>query len=267
MFTIVITEVSKKLSYREIKYKKLNDKGENVTPWCNTEVFFNKKDYKKYLKNGDGVFFTNAKVEFAKDCKFLKYKGPVLKKILKYHWCNFTNSAFVNHLSFLWHPINFFFLLKYPFMKERNVWSGRFLGYAYTLYEHIPSGWRKAFGNDLLKDIKRAGKKSRKRLHKHLSWRKMIIWTDIKEKYGTLRLYASATEEIYDVLEHYESISDKYCINCGKSAKYMTSGYIVPLCDECMKKEVNKKDKNGNYVYNEEYRNNYKTKNCIAKEE
>ena len=153
MFTIVITEVSKKLSYRKIEYKRFNANGDDVTPWCNTEVFFSKKDYKKYLKNGDGVFFTNDKVEFAKDCKFLKYKGPVLKQILRHEWNKVKDSTFVNHISFLWHPINFFFLLKYPFMKSRNVWDGKFMGYSHTFYNHIPVGWRTAFGKDLLRII------------------------------------------------------------------------------------------------------------------
>lgn len=177
------------------------------------------------------------------------------------------NSQFINHISFLWHPINFFFLLKYPFMRSRNVWTGKFSGYKYTMYDEIPDGWKKAFGRQMLKDIKKAGKASRRRLHKHWSWKAMLQWSQIKEKYGSLRLYASTTEEIYEVLEHYESISEDYCINCGKPSEYMTSGWIVPLCGECMEKEVNKKDSDGKYVYNVDYRKNYKTKNRIIKEE
>lgn len=177
------------------------------------------------------------------------------------------NSQFINHISFLWHPKNFFFLLKYPFMKSRNVWDGKFTGYSHTFYDHIPDGWRKAFGRQMLKDIKKAGKASRKRFHKYLSWKKMLRWEQIKEKYGTLRLYASTTEEIAEVLYHYESISEDYCIICGKPSEYWTSGWIVPLCSDCMEKEVNRKNDKGDYYYTKEYRENYKDKNRIIKEE
>lgn len=165
----------------------------------------------------------------------------------------FKNSAFVSHISFLWHLKNFFFLLRYPFMKVRNVWTGKFLGYKYTMYDEIPVGWRKAFGKDLLRDIKKAGKTSRKRLHKHLSWREMLYWEQIKEKYGELCLYASATEEIRYVLDKYEILSSFYCINCGKKAKYCTKGWIEYLCEDCfndyldtLKENIDRlKEKNG----------------------
>ena len=51
---------------------------------------------------------------------------------------------------------NFFFCLKYPFWKLRNVWTGKFRGYESTFYDWIPDGWRIAFGKQLSKDIKKA---------------------------------------------------------------------------------------------------------------
>ena len=78
-------------------------------------------------------------------------------------------QQFVNHISFLWHWRNFFFLLKYPFYKVYNRWTEKFCGYSSTEYDDIPEGWRKAFGKQLSEDIKRAGKDSRKRLGKKLS--------------------------------------------------------------------------------------------------
>ena len=131
---------------------------------------------------------------------------------------------------------NFFFLMRYPFMKQHNRWTGKFSGYAFTEYDSIPVGWRKAFGKQLLEDIKKAGKASRKRIGKHLSWRKMLTWWDIKEKWGTLRLYASATKEIQDVLFKYEALSEGYCINCGKPARYCTKGWVSYLCEDCYDK-------------------------------
>ena len=106
------------------------------------------------------------------------------------------------------------------------------MGYAYTWYDAIPNGWRIAFGEQLSKDIKTAFKIDKKRNPK-LKWKDAIFWTQIKEKWGGLRLYASATETIQNVLGYYERISELYCIDCGAPALYMTTGYILPFCEKC----------------------------------
>jgi len=70
----------------------------------------------------------------------------------------------------------------------------------------------------------------------------------IKEKYGALRMYWSwadrdydesevkdlkeLTNEIYDIIRKYESISEKTCVVCGKEATKMTTDWIMPVCDE-----------------------------------
>ena len=147
-------------------------------------------------------------------------------------WKKLRNSQFINHISFLWHWKNFFFLLKYPFYKVYNRFDDRFCGYSFTEYDSIPEGWRKAFGKQLSKEIKRAGKESRKRLG-YMSWKKMLTWEQIKEKYGELRLYARATDEIMHVLEKYELLSVGYCIACGKPARYITIDWVEYLCEDC----------------------------------
>ena len=143
-----------------------------------------------------------------------------------------SNSRFVAHISFLWHWKNFFLLMKYPFYRVYNRWKGYFCGYAFTELDSLPVGWRKAFGKQMSKDIKKAGKESRKRLG-HKSWKEMLVWQQIKEKYGELCLYASATDEIRKVLDKYELLSRGYCINCGKPARYMTRGWIEFYCEDC----------------------------------
>ena len=65
-------------------------------------------------------------------------------------------------------------------------------------------------------------------------------FAQIKEKYGTLRLYHNGIpESIYDEIEawesKYEDLSEQVCINCGKSAKYMTPGWISFFCEDCIK--------------------------------
>ena len=148
-------------------------------------------------------------------------------------WYKFKHSSFVNHISFLWHWKNFFFCLKYSFWKARNVWDNKFAGYAFTWYDDISLGWRIAFGKQLSDEIKQAGKASRKRLKKHLRWKDMLQWQQIKEKYGELCIYASTTEEIDKVIRKYELMSICYCEYCGKPARYITDGWITYLCEDC----------------------------------
>lgn len=128
------------------------------------------------------------------------------------------------------HPKNFFFCLKYPFMKSRNVWSSRFSGYKYTAYDEILDGWQIAFGKQLLADIVQAFKANHVPKRK---WTKTLRWEQIKEKYGELCLYASAPDYIQDILTKYEDMSSCYCCRCGKPAKYWSTGWICPFCEDC----------------------------------
>ena len=137
---------------------------------------------------------------------------------------------------------NFFFCLRYPFWKLRNVWTGKCGGYVLTWYDFIPDGWCAAFGKQLSRDIKKAGNQTRKRLKKYIPWKKLIFWQDIKSKYGELRLYAIASEEIMDVLEKYELLSYGYCEICGEPARYKTRGWVQYLCDDCFNAYLKDKD-------------------------
>ena len=136
---------------------------------------------------------------------------------------------------------NFIFCLRYPFWKSRNVWTGKFLGYNSTWYDAIPKGWRKAFGKQLSKDIKKAIKMSHKS-YPSINMNNAIQWRQIKEKYGTLRLYADTTHEVFEVLNKYEELSSKYCIQCGKPAEYVSDGWIEYLCEECFQPYVESND-------------------------
>lgn len=86
-------------------------------------------------------------------------------------------KRFVKKLAipFIWIK-NYFLCLKYPFLKSRNVWTDKFLGYGDTLYEWIPDGWRKAFGKQLIKDLRKALKQD--------GILKDFRFHQIKEKYG-----------------------------------------------------------------------------------
>ena len=129
----------------------------------------------------------------------------------------------------IWKPFrafgNLFFLAKYPFMWPTHVWTGKRMFPSHTSYDLIPYGWQKAFGKNLLKDLRKAWIDSGK---------PKFYFNDIKEKYGTLRLYINqGTDAIYKVIHHYEHLSQYYCIECGERAEYATEGWIEYLCEPC----------------------------------
>ena len=128
---------------------------------------------------------------------------------------------------------NYFFCKKYPFWKLTNT-------YSHTWYDNIPEGWQKAFGKQLSNDIKKAGMPF---IKKGKKWEQLLSWEQIKEKYGELCLYASASKEIMKVLEKYELLSIGYCIYCGKPARYKTNGWIEYYCEKCLEKDYRRYDK------------------------
>ena len=116
---------------------------------------------------------------------------------------------------------------RYPFLKLYLDKDKFFCTWCY--YYAIPSGWRKAFGLQMLEEIRRSlirtgGKKALK---------SMSI-QDVKEKFGSLQIYCSATPEVYKIIQKYEYISSHTCINCGKPATVITTGWICPYCNDCV---------------------------------
>lgn len=99
-----------------------------------------------------------------------------------------------------------------------------------TELDAMPTGWRKAFGIQMCKDLKKVLKK-----HNYLYKYRII---QIKEKFGELRGYScgSPTGCEYPVIEKYEKLSGRTCISCGSPAKYITRGWISPYCESCVSK-------------------------------
>lgn len=100
----------------------------------------------------------------------------------------------------------------------------------YTELNMMPTGWRKAFGIQMCKEIKEALLRTggRKMLHKY-----RII--DIKEKYGELRWYDNfSVPEVDKIIYKYEYISQRTCIVCGRPATGYTpvEYWKSPYCDE-----------------------------------
>ena len=102
----------------------------------------------------------------------------------------------------------------------------------YIEWDAVEPGWNKAFGKQYLNELKKQLKKD-KMLY---SWRIM----DIKEKWGYFCLYCNyGSEELYNIISKYESLSWDTCIKCGKPATHTSKGWISPYCEDC----VNKDDK------------------------
>ena len=66
-------------------------------------------------------------------------------------------------------------------------------------------------------------------------------FTQIKEKFGTLRVYTSgATDEQWTTMEEAEEQSEFICEQCGKEGKLIDDGGMYTICGPCydiLKKE------------------------------
>ena len=106
--------------------------------------------------------------------------------------------------------------------------------YDYTWMDSMPQGWRIAFGDDLLKELDSI-------LRKYECQDSYYI-LQVKEKYGGLRwydngIYGEGYDDYWKCMDKYEQLSYKTCIVCGKPAKYMTRGWIIPICRDCAKEK------------------------------
>lgn len=114
----------------------------------------------------------------------------------------------------------------------------------YTELDAMEPGWRKAFGIQMCKDI-------RKQLLKEGNLFKYRI-TQIKEKWGELCWYdACASKEVHEIIEKYEKLSRNTCIVCGEPATKISDGWISPFCDEHFPKNLG--------IYQEKINSEWKT--------
>lgn len=99
---------------------------------------------------------------------------------------------------------------------------------SYTELDAMPDGWRKAFGIQMCKELKKALKQYNY-LYKYRI-------TQIKEKYGSLRWYSNGSPNgcEYPIINKYEDLSRRTCIVCGKPATKISKGWISPYCDNCI---------------------------------
>ena len=125
-------------------------------------------------------------------------------------------------------PRNYILAKRFPWIITTEDLSWNEGKYRHTLMDDIPSGWRKAFGLQLIVDI-----------DKYLRENNITDYVvyQVKEKWGELRWYDNGSAEMYkDVINHYEVKSRNLCIHCGKASTRFTKGWITPVCDKCTKK-------------------------------
>ena len=121
---------------------------------------------------------------------------------------------------------NNYLISEYPFLKIDGIIDES--GLSFTWLDDMPKGWRIAFGDNMLKDLKEA------LIADNALDQYQIV--QVKEKYGGLRWYDNwSTERICKVIDKYEKLSYNTCIICGKPAKYITKGWISPYCEDCVK--------------------------------
>lgn len=128
---------------------------------------------------------------------------------------------------------NYILIKKYPFLECKNIWTGKKIKhhYDYTWLNDIPIGWRKAFGEDLCKDIKNLFIFTN---NKSFLYQYKIV--QIKEKYGFLHWYdngvpLSINDKMQDILKRYEEISKHTCLICGNFGEIdYTQYWLSPVC-------------------------------------
>lgn len=118
---------------------------------------------------------------------------------------------------------------EYPFIINSDAPNE----YESTLLDDIPIGWKIAFGEQLCREIKEA------LLEDGLPIEEYYV-AQAKEKFGFLHWYDNAVwrGKVKDVIEKYEVISAKTCVECGDKATVRSTGWIEPFCEKCKQRLI-----------------------------
>lgn len=122
---------------------------------------------------------------------------------------------------------------QYPFLLPRSVWTDETIAnfdYSWTELDALPAGWRIAFGEEMVKELRDILLKG-----DFLTDYRIV---QIKEKYGELCWYDQGCPqmiqgEYWAWQEKYAQKSRETCIRCGKAATHTTLDCVEPLCDDC----------------------------------
>ena len=138
---------------------------------------------------------------------------------------------------------------RYPWIAPVDWHWNKVKDYSYTMYDDVPIGWKRAFGKIMLEEYRDV------LIRYH--YLRDFQWEQVKEKYGTLRLYSNgAPEEVLALEAKYDYISGFFCISCGHiNSPMLTGGWVEPLCEDCYYKRIARQrrwhDKNceGTFTY------------------
>lgn len=119
-------------------------------------------------------------------------------------------------------------ITKYPFLVYKNDYDfSPITDCNYTMFDDCPEGWKKLFLK-MCEEI---------RIYLEKTPVKDFQFIQVKEKYGSLRVYCSSCpKELLNIIEKYEDLSEYVCVNCGKIATKRSTGWICPYCEECAAK-------------------------------
>ena len=127
---------------------------------------------------------------------------------------------------------------QYPWLMPRSVWTGKPLkDYDYTWIEWgWTKGWDKAFGKMFMEELGAAIKEA--------GLEKRFLIYQIKEKFGSARLYSNGiTEKINRIIHNYEQVSEGICIRCGKpDVPMINDGWYSPWCYECFRRNYKRRE-------------------------
>lgn len=158
-------------------------------------------------------------------------------------YLNYTKNSelFSSHIDEI-RAYNYDLIKKYPWLKIKNPDDFDpypdakekveiMEDYNFTWLDDMPTGWRLAFGEQMCEEIQQELER--------VNYVDEYDILQIKEKYGSLRWYTGAIpieSLLYEIVEKYEYLSEKTCIECGNPATYMTTGWIMPICEDCKNK-------------------------------
>ena len=129
-----------------------------------------------------------------------------------------------------------------PFLIPRQIWTDKIYWmhkpYDHTLADWFPDGWWKAFGMELCEDLREELIK-----YNYLHSYRII---DIKEKYGSVRIYDNGCPrdcDVHEIIEDYSTLSEHICMYCGKPDIPMINwnGWWTVICENCFNRIENRK--------------------------
>jgi hypothetical protein len=119
---------------------------------------------------------------------------------------------------------------EFPFLLPRNRWTDKVsedYDYSYNELWALEKGWAKAFGYELICELRDALIEA--------DYLDKYRITQIKEKYGGLRWYDfGAPEKAFEVIRIYTEKSYETCFICGEPATHETYGWINYVCETCL---------------------------------